>query len=276
MEEHISQITHWFNHIFGPIAVRLLHALRVQPADSELPIPEYVVMSLIVLLLCTILALVLRSRLSVERPGALQQGAEMLLTNPLGFGIKDLLEENVEHGGENYIAFTGSVAVFILFANLLSVFPAFSSPTGNAVVPLACATLTFIYFNWQGIRHHGPGHYLLTFAGSPKNGADWVLAFLLFPVELISTSARLLSLTVRLWANIFASDLIYIIFLGLLLAPAQWAWSKNPAFGIALAIFPALFPLLFVALHIFVSIIQAYIFTVLPSIYLGLATADEH
>ena len=276
MEEHISQITHWFNHIFGPIAVRLLHALHVQPADSELPIPEYVVMSLIVLLLCTILALVLRSRLSVERPGALQQGAEMLLTNPLGFGIKDLLEENVEHGGENYIAFTGSVAVFILFANLLSVFPAFSSPTGNAVVPLACATLTFIYFNWQGVRHHGAGHYLLTFAGSPKNGADWFLALLLFPVELISTAARLLSLTVRLWANIFASDLIYIIFLGLLLAPTQWAWGKNPAFGIALAIFPALFPLLFVALHIFVSIIQAYIFTVLPSIYLGLATADEH
>ena len=75
MEEHISQITHWFNHVFGPMAVRLLHALHVQPADSELPIPEYVVMSLIVLLLCTILALVLRSRLSVERPGALQQGA---------------------------------------------------------------------------------------------------------------------------------------------------------------------------------------------------------
>jgi F-type H+-transporting ATPase subunit a len=276
MEEHISQITHWFNHAFGPIALRLLYALHVQPADSDLPVPEYVVMSLIVLLVCTILAFVLRSRLSVERPGALQQGAEMLLTNPLGFGIKDLLEENVEHGGENYIAFTGSVAVFILFANLLSVFPAFSSPTGNAVVPLACATLTFIYFNWQGARHHGPGKYLLTFAGSPKNAGDWALAFLLFPVELISTTARLLSLTVRLWANIFASDLIYIIFLGLLLAPTQWAWGKNPAFGIVLAIFPAVFPLVFVALHIFVSIIQAYIFTVLPSIYLGLATADEH
>ena len=276
MEEHISQITHWFNQAFGPIALRLLYALHVQPADSNLPVPEYVVMSLIVLLVCTILALVLRARLSVERPGALQQGAEMLLTNPLGFGIKDLLEENVGHGGENYICFTGSVAVFILFANLLSVFPAFSSPTGNAVVPLACATLTFIYFNWQGARHHGPGRYLLTFAGSPKNGGDWALAFLLFPVELISTTARLLSLTVRLWANIFASDLIYIIFLGLLLAPTQWAWSKNPAFGIVLAIFPAVFPLVFVALHIFVSIIQAYIFTVLPSIYLGLATADEH
>jgi len=276
MEEHISQITHWFNHIFGPMALRLLHALHVQPADYEQPIPEYVVMSLIVLVLCTILALILRSRLSVERPGAMQQGAELLLTNPLGFGIRDLLEENVGHGGEKFIAFTGSVAIFILFANLLSVFPAFSSPTGNAVVPLACATLTFIYFNWQGIRHHGAGHYLLTFAGSPKHAADWALAGLLFPVELISTSARLLSLTVRLWANIFASDLIYMIFLGLLLGPTQWAWSKNPAFGVALAVFPAIFPLAFVALHIFVSVIQAYIFTVLPSIYLGLATADEH
>jgi len=276
MEEHVSQITVWFNHIFAPIALRLLHALHIQPKDYEAPIPEYVVMSLIVLVLCTILALILRARLSIERPGALQQGAELLLANPLGFGIKDLLEENVAHGGDKFIAFTGSIAIFILFANLLSVFPAFSSPTGNAVVPLACACLTFIYFNWQGIRHHGPFHYLLTFAGSPKQLGDWVLAVLLFPVELISTSARLLSLTVCLWANIFASDLIYMIFLGLLLGPAQWGWHKSPILGIALAAFPAVFPILFIGLHIFVSVIQAYIFTVLPSIYLGLATADEH
>jgi F-type H+-transporting ATPase subunit a len=276
MEEHVSQITQWFNHIFAPMALRLLHAMGIQPKDYETPIPQYVVMSLLVLVICTILALILRARLSVERPGALQQGAELLLTNPLGFGIKDLLEENVGHGSEKFIAFTGSISVFILFSNLFSVFPAFSSPTGNAVVPLACAILTFLYFNWQGIRHHGAFHYLLTFAGSPKQVGDWVLAVLLFPVELISTSARLLSLTVRLWANIFASDLIYMIFLGLLLGPAQWGWDKSPILGIALGIFPAVFPIAFIGLHIFVSVIQAYIFTVLPSIYLGLATADEH
>jgi len=276
MEEHVSQITVWFNHIFGPLALRLLHAVHVQPADYDAPIPEYVVMSIFVLLVCTILALILRSRLSVERPGAFQQGAEMLLTNPLGFGIKDLLEENVAHGSGKYIAFTGSIAIFILFANLLSVFPAFSSPTGNAVVPLACAILTFLYFNWQGLRHHGPVHYLLTFAGSPKQLGDWVLALLLFPVELISTSARLLSLTVRLWANIFASDLIYMIFLGLLLGPAQWGWNKSPILGVALGIFPAFIPIAFIGLHIFVAIIQTYVFTLLPSIYIGIATADEH
>ena len=276
MEEHIKQLTHWVNHLLGPFALQFLHALHIQPVDYDTPIPEYVVMSLIVLLIGTVLAIFLRSRLSVERPGAFQQAAEMLLTNPLGFGIKDLLEENVGHGAERYIPFIGSISVFILLSNLLSLFPAFSSPTGIAIVPLACASLIFLYFNWQGIRHHGVGHYLLTFAGSPKTLGDAALAILLFPVEIISTSARLLSLTVRLWANIFASDLIYVIFLGLLLGPFEWAWTKNPVLGLIVGIFPVVVPIAFVALHIFVSVIQAYIFTVLPSIYVGLAVADEH
>jgi F-type H+-transporting ATPase subunit a len=276
MEEQLSAVTHWFNHVFGPTALRLLHALHIPPKDFERPIPEYVVMSLIVLVLCTILALILRSRLSVERPGAMQQVAELLLTNPMGFGIKDLLEENVGHEAHRFIAFTGSVSIFILFSNLLSLFPAFRSPTGVAIVPLGCALLTFLYFNYQGFRHHGIGGYLKTFAGSPHDVSGWILAILLFPVEIISTTARILSLTVRLWANIFASDLIYMIFLGLLLGPVEWAWSKSPTLGIAFGIFPALVPIVFVALHIFVSVIQAYVFTVLPSIYIGTAIADEH
>jgi F-type H+-transporting ATPase subunit a len=276
MEEHLSEITHWFNHVFGPTALRLLHALHIQPKDFDRPIPEYVVMSLIVLIFCTILALILRPQLSVERPGAMQQIAELLLTNPMGFGIKDLLEENVGDEANRFIAFTGSVSIFILFSNLLSLFPALRSPTGAAIVPLGCALLTFLYFNYQGFRHHGIGGYLKTFAGSPHDISGWILAVLLFPVEIISTTARILSLTVRLWANIFASDLIYMIFLGLLLGPVEWAWTKSPILGIAFGIFPALVPIVFVALHIFVSVIQAYVFTVLPSIYIGTAIADEH
>jgi F-type H+-transporting ATPase subunit a len=273
MEEHVSQITVWFNHIFGPLALSLLHALHLQPADYENPIPEYLVMSLIVFVVCVVLALVLRSRLSAERPGAMQQCAEMLLTNPLGFGIKDLLDENVGHGAEKFIPFVGAISVFILFSNLLGVIPAFRSPTGGAVpiVPLGCASLTFLYFNYQGLRQHGPIGYVKTFTGP-----IWWLSWLIGPVEMISATARILSLTVRLWANIFASDLIYVIFLGLLIAPAQWGWAKNPALGVVLAAFPLTIPILFIGLHIFVSIIQAYVFTVLPSIYLGQAVAEEH
>jgi F-type H+-transporting ATPase subunit a len=276
MTEHVTGLTQLVNHYLGPFALALLSWLHVTPENPETPIPEHVVMAVVVLILGTLLALFLRARLSVEKPGATQQVAELLLTNPLGFGIKDLLEENVHHGALKLIPFVGSISVFVLLSNLLSVIPVFAAPTANKSVPLACAILTFLYFNWQGIRHHGPGHYLLTFAGSPKKLGDWFLAILLFPVEIVSTSARILSLTVRLWANIVASDLLYSIFLSLFSMATVAAWSKSPIFGIVIAVLPATIPIAFIGLHIFVAIIQAYIFTVLPSVYLGMATADEH
>jgi F-type H+-transporting ATPase subunit a len=276
MTEHVTGLTELVNHYLGPFALALLSWLHVTPENPETPIPEHVVMAVVVLMLGTLLALLLRSRLSVEKPGATQQVAELLLTNPLGFGIKDLLEENVHHGAIKLIPFVGSISVFVLLSNLLSVIPVFAAPTANKSVPLACAILTFLYFNWQGIRHHGPGHYLLTFAGSPKKLGDWALAILLFPVEIVSTSARILSLTVRLWANIVASDLLYSIFLSLFSMATVAAWSKSPIFGIVIAVLPATIPIAFIGLHIFVAIIQSYIFTVLPSVYLGMATADEH
>lgn len=278
MAEQVTWLTQFVNHHFGHFALALLAALHIQPGNPELPIPEHVAMALVVVLIGTVLALVLRTKLSVEKPGAMQQIAELLLTNPMGFGIKDLLEENVHHGASQFIPFVGSISVFVLLSNLMGAFPDrfLKAPTGHVTVPLACASLTFLYFNWQGIRRHGLGHYLLTFAGSPKDFGAWILAVLLFPVEVVSTTARVLSLTVRLWANMFASDLIYLIFLGLLAGGASFGWSKSPVLGVVLAVFPATIPVLFIGLHIFVSVIQAYVFTVLPSVYLGLATAEEH
>ncbi len=271
MAEHVTGLTQFANHYLGQFVLALLSALHIKPANPELPIPEHVVMGFLVLIAGTLLALLLRSRLSVERPGPFQQVAELLVTNPLGFGIKDLLDENVGHGGIQHVPWVGSISVFILLANLFSVFPLFAAPTANVSVPLACAILTFLYFNLQGIRHHGHIAYLKHFAGPVP-----ALSPLIFPVEIISTSARVLSLTVRLWANIFASDLLYAIFLSLLLGPMLWGWNKSPVLGIILAVFPALIPVLFIGLHIFVAIVQAYVFTVLPSVYLGIATGEEH
>jgi F-type H+-transporting ATPase subunit a len=278
MNEQAAWLTQFANHHLGRLARALLAALHIQPKHPELPIPEHVVMAFVVVIIGTILALVLRSRLSVEKPGAMQQVAEMLLTNPMSFGIKDLLEENVHHGASKFIPFVGTISVFVLVGNLMGAFPGsfLKAPTGDVTVPLACAVLTFIYFNFQGARRHGVGGYLLTFAGSPKDFAGWFLAILLFPVEVVSTTARILSLTVRLWANMFASDLIYVIFLGLLAGGASFGWGKSPVLGGVLAVFPATIPVLFIGLHIFVSLIQAYVFTVLPAVYLGLATAEEH
>jgi F-type H+-transporting ATPase subunit a len=276
MEERASWITQVINHYLGGIALTLLSALHIRPDHPDRPIPEHVAMGLVVLVVATLLALWVKSRLSVERPGASQQIAEFLLTNPLGFGINDVLSENAGHQWEKYVPLVGSISLFILLANLLGVFPFFTSPTANVSVPFACAIITFLYFNWQGFRHHGVVGYLGTFAGSPKSVGDWALALLLFPVEIISTTARLLSLTVRLWANIFASDMIYGLFLGLFVGPAAWGWAKSPVTGLILGVLPALIPIAFIALHIFVSIVQTYVFTILPAVYIGLATAEEH
>lgn len=228
-------------------------------------------MSLLVVLMGMAFVLWLKRRLSVERPGATQQVVEWLITNPLGVGIRDCLEEGVGHGGRKYAAMIGSVTIFILLSNLISVIPGFNSPTATVSVPLACAVVTFSYFNWQGIRHHGLLGYLKHFMGpSPA------LAALIFPVEIISTTARILSLTVRLWANIFASEMIYVIFLGMLIRPTSFTWDMFPPLGVVVGVFPLLIPVAFVGLHIFVAVVQSYVFTILPSVYLGMAVAEEH
>jgi len=272
MENHVSWLAELVNRVFGGVALAILSALHIKSNRPEMPIPEHVVMAMCVFVIGTILALILRSRLSVERPGGMQQVAELLLTNPMGFGLNDILKENSGHHWKNYVPMVGSISLFILLSNLLGVFPLFSSPTANVSVPFACAIVTFGYFNWQGLKHHGPIRYLGTFTG----GVHPSLWILIVPVELLSTTARLMSLTVRLWANIFASDMIYGLFLGLFTGPVVWGLTKSPVLGIILGVFPALVPLIFVALHIFVSVVQTYVFTVLPSVYIGMAASDHH
>ena len=272
MEEHFSPITHWVNQHFGPAAWALLNALHQKPENPKFPIPEHVLMSILMILLVTLLLVILRSRLSVEKPGAMQQVAELLLTNPMKIGIRDILDEAAGHHARSFLNFVGTISLFVLFSNLMSLFPWFGAPTSERTVPLACATLTFLYFNFQGMRHLGVGHYFKNFAA----GTPWWIAWLIFPLEFVSMCARVLSLTVRLYANIFASDMIYVIFVGLLSGVFSWGWNRSHALGVAFGIFPAIIPLAFVALHLLVAFVQAFIFTALPAVYLGLATAEEH
>jgi F-type H+-transporting ATPase subunit a len=271
MTENLNWFTILLNKWFGASALKLLYLLHVTPKDSAYPIPNYVAMDIVVLLIAVLFFLWLRPRISVEKPGATQQVMEYILTNPMRVGIQDLLDDSIEHNPRYYLTMVGSIAIFVLMANSISIVPAFDSPTGSPSVPLACAILTFISFNWWGLRHHGPVGYAKTFAGPV-----WWLSWLLFPVELISATARLLSLTVRLWANMFASELIYVVFLGLLMAPGQHFAVTNPALGYIFAVFPIVFPVAFILLHAFVAVVQAFIFTILPAVYIELATAHSH
>jgi F-type H+-transporting ATPase subunit a len=271
MHESVNWFTALLNKYFGALALKVLAALHVTPENPILPIPNFVAASLLVCIIAALFFLWLRPRISVDRPGATQQVMELLLTNSMGVGIRDLLDENIEHDSRKYLPMVGAMSIFILFSNAISAIPGFVSPTGHPSVPLACAILTFLYYNFSGVVALGPIGYAKTFAGP----VPW-LSWLIFPVEIISHSARLLSLTVRLWANIFASELIYLIFLGLTMAPRQALMTTHPGIANALSIFPAVIPIAFILLHLFVAVVQAFVFTILPALYIGMATSHEH
>lgn len=255
----------WFtallNWLLGKPVAALLAALHIHPGNADMPIPNHVAMEILVFLVAIVLFLSLKRRLSVERPGALQQCMEMLLTNPLELGIRDMLESNIEHGAGKYLAMLGSIGIFVLMCNLISLVPGLESPTGQVSVPFGCAILVFIYYNYSGIVKHGPFHYSMEFVK--------------MPIELVSHAARLLSLTVRLWVNIMVSELLYGIFLGLLLDLFLYLGKLN-TIGYVSFILPLAVPVAFMALHIFVGILQAFVFTILPVIYVAGAVKEEY
>jgi F-type H+-transporting ATPase subunit a len=220
-------------------------------------------------LLGVIFFLWLKGRISADRPGATQQVMEMVLTNPMGVGIKDLIQDNIHHGGEEYLPLIGTIGIFILLCNLINVIPTLDAPTATVTVPLGCAIIVFVYYNFMGIAKRGlAGH------GKHFLGPIPVMAPLMLPIELFSHSFRLLSLTVRLWVNMLVSEMLYVIFLGMMLS-IYVTLAKMGTVGQAAAIFPLLIPLAFIILHLVVAILQAFVFTILPIIYVA-GAVEEH
>ena len=189
--------------------------------------------------------LFVRFSLSVEKPNAGQQIAEVVHTT-----LGDLAEQIIGHGSERYQSWVICIFLFVLLNNLLGLIPGIPAPTVSPWVPLGLAVPTFLYYNYQGIRAQGPIGYLKHFCGP-----IWWMAWLLLPIELVSHLARMLSLTIRLYANMFASDMVTLGFFSLI---------------------PVGIPAIFLGLHVFVSIIQAFVFMLLTMIYLSLAVAKEH
>jgi F-type H+-transporting ATPase subunit a len=247
----------WFTEILnrflaGPVTA-MLGLLHITPKHPQAPITDSFAMELLVALLLIAVFLLLRSRLSVDSPGALQH----IFEGTEGF-VLGQSREIIGHHSEPYTAFFAIVFIFILACNLIGLIPGFESPTGVPVVPLGCAICSFLYYHTQGFKHSGP-KYLLHFFGPPMEGmplfARIPLAMLMLPIELVSHTARLLSLTVRLWANIFAGDLITLVFLSMI---------------------PIGVPIIFMGLHMVVAVLQAYVFMLLSIIYVSGAVAEEH
>ena len=278
MEEHVLWITALLNSLFGKPVAAILSAMHIQPENAAYPIPNHVSMEILVFAVAIVFFLWLKGRLSVERPGATQQCMEMILTNPLDLGVLDLLENNVGHNGRSYLSMLGSIGIFVLMCNLISLIPTLESPTAQISVPFGLAVVVFIYYNYSGIRKHGAFTYVMHFTGPEvplPPPFSWIISLIIFVIELISNFARLLSLTVRLWVNMFVSELLYGIFLGLLLELFLFLGHLNFT-GYIAVVLPFALPIAFIVLHIFVGVLQAFVFTILPVIYVSGAVGEEH
>ena len=241
MQESEIWITRIFNDHFAGPANSVLSLVHM---ESPRPWTDSMVMQIMVALLLMVVFAILRMRLSADRPGKLQQTFEVIYEFVLGQA-----EDQVGHAARKYLAFFGTIFLFILTCNMIGLIPFLSSPTKDYAVTCGCALATFAYYHWMGIVENG-WRYPLQFAGPL-----WWLAPLMIPIEIISHLARVLSLTVRLYANMFAGEQVTMVFLKLTFL---------------------ILPVAFMGLHVFVGAIQAYIFMLLAMAYVGGAVAHEH
>ena len=238
-------ITAALNRFFGPLVNQVLHLVHVQPYNPQAPITVTFAMELLVVALLLVFFVLVRMSLNVENPGPIQQTAEMIH----GF-VTDQADSIIGHGAQRYVMFATTVLLFVLASNLLGMVPGFLAPSSVATVPLGVALLCWFYYHYHGIREQGPAGYFKHFLGPV-----WWISPMMLPIEIISHLARILSLTVRLFANMFAGEMVTLVFFSLI---------------------PIGIPLVFMALHLGVAVIQAYIFMLLTLIYISQAVVQEH
>jgi F-type H+-transporting ATPase subunit a len=163
--------------------------------------------------------------------------------------FEGLLTDLIGEQGKRYLPMIGTVGIFIFSANMLGLVPGFMSPTSKLNVTAGCALTVFVYYHWQGMKAQGVLKYLKHFSGPIP-----ALAPLMLPIEIISHFSRPVSLSLRLFGNIFAEELLIVVIA---------------------SIVPFVLPLPFMAIAIFTATIQAFVFVLLACIYIAGAVAHE-
>jgi len=240
--EHSLWIVEAFNRVFGPPVAAVLGLVGVKVPDPLHAVPDYLVMVLIVAVTLALVLGLASRRLSLV-PGGRQSVVEMIVQL-----FEGLVVDTVGPEGRKYLPVIGTVGLFVFSCNMLGLIPGFMSPTSKLNVTLGCALVVFFYYHWQGVKAQGLKYFKHFMGPIPA------LAPLMIPIEVISHFSRPVSLSMRLFGNIFAEELLIVIMA---------------------SIIPFLLPLPFMAVAIFTSVIQAFVFVLLSCIYISGAVAHE-
>ena len=208
-------------------------------------LPDHVIMALLVVVVVAFLLILPRLHYSLDKPSPLQQVLELLLG-----GLRNLTDDVIGHGkGAPFVPFIAALTFFVFISNFFGLLFFLQPPTANTSTTFALSLTAFLFYNIIGVIKLGPVAYAKHF-----DGPIWWLAPLMVPIEIISHLARILSLSLRLFGNIF---------------------GEHTASGIFLVMVPFFVPAM-MGLGLLGATIQTFIFIMLTSVYISGATAEEH
>jgi F-type H+-transporting ATPase subunit a len=243
--------------------------VRLGPIAIDFSITKHVVWMAIAALLVMIILIIAARDAAREHKGGAQhgpKGAANVVEAFILFLRDEVVIKNIGHGGEKFAPYIITVFFFILFCNLLGLLPWGASPTGNLSVTATLALFTFFIVEITGMRSLGPAGYSRTIFFIPHGVPALmkpVMLLIMTPVELLGKLAKPFALTIRLYANMTAGHAVVLAFTGMLVL-AGFAGS------VWIAPAPILMAIGILMLEIFVAFLQAYIFAMLSSVFIGL------
>ncbi|MFN7946998.1 MAG: F0F1 ATP synthase subunit A [Blastocatellia bacterium] len=257
----VEQVNHWFGEAVFSIQSQLMPKLYAivrahwpgegktyeQYLDSgQLPIPAHVVMFIVVAIIAVVILYFLRGKLSAESPTTRQQTFEVGVE-----AVRSMLRDLVGPHGLKYFPVVATFATLIFISNLMGMLPSIVAipPTANLNTTLALALCSFLYYNYVGIKENGLFGHIRHFFGPVL-----FIAPLMFPIEIISNLARILSLSLRLFGNIFGEEQVS---------------------GVIGELTPWIVPIFLMPLGLLTAFLQTFIFITLSMIYLGEVTAHH-
>ena len=217
---------------------------------------------LVMLWLATLVLLVVVLA-AVAKKSVVPRGLYNFIEMLVQFVRNEIAVKNIgEHDADRFVPYLVSAFFFILFVNLFGLIPYAATATGNLSVTLVMALFTFLITQYAAIKAQGIGGYLKHLTG----GVHWALWVIMVPVEVLGLFTKPFALTVRLFANMIAGHIVILSLIGLIFALGT-PWVALGSVPMALAIF---------LLEVFVAFVQAYIFTMLSSLFIGAAFTGHH
>jgi F-type H+-transporting ATPase subunit a len=262
---HISEAAHHEggSHEAHPEIINWVTLIAKAAAPS--PVSEFllkwekVIYSSIVVLLIAVFAL------SVSRGLSMVPGRKQALLELIVSGLDGIVRSVIGPQGSAYTPFVGTLFIYIFVSNLFGLVPMQNSTMAYLSTVAPMAVCVFLYVQWVGITKNGILGYLHHLCGSPRDIFGWLVAPLMFPLHVLGEFIKPLSLSFRLYGNIMAGHVLLAVFMGMGIAMLK---PLHLPFGV-----PLHFPFLF--LELLVGVIQAFVFTLLSTIYIAMMLPHE-